>query len=467
MLLFASCASHDTRETVQAQMLGESGHGFVTDSIGLSIESSTLAGDGKALQTRKLVSLFEDFRPGMVLRIGGNTSDQMFWTSKGESKPTDYGFTATPASLNKLAELTKQLGWRVVMGVNLRARDPQRAADMARHARSIFGDWLTAIAIGNEPNVYYPSNPPFGTYASDVRRYTNEIRSAVPDVAIQAPDASGNRSDFIWSSASQFARLPAAVPDVYASHFYGAQGCDTGSMLPRALFTEFADERRKSSLDNIYHAASLSSAPKVVLSEVNSINCGGMAGISNRLAGALWMLDFAFDAATQGFNGIYFHGTITDCIAYSPVCVADDRAINTADPFKALFMLNRMANGMAMLSVAPYVSNSNIRLYGLRGRNSLVLIAINTGEGNGDWVDVNVDLPGSDFVELTATEIFTKDETSTDGTRLARKTSMDGVPPDLDRECASGPGDSEPVATARVASRPASAKVLFFCERND
>ncbi|ANY22472.1 hypothetical protein GOTRE_133_00210 [Gordonia terrae NBRC 100016] len=467
VLLFASCAAHDSRQSVQAQMLGESGYGFVSDSVGLSIESSTLAGDGKAIQRQDLVSLFKDFRPGMVLRVGGNTSDQMFWTSAGEPRPSGYRFTVTPKGLNRLAELTKELGWRVVMGVNLRARDPQRAADMARYARSIFGEWLTAIAIGNEPNVYYPSNPPFGTYASDVRRYGNEIRAAVPDVSIQGPDASGNRSDFIWSSASQFARSPAIAPDVYAAHFYGSQGCDTETMRPSALFTEFADERRKSSLTDIYRASSLSNSPKAVLSEVNSINCGGMAGISNRLAGALWMLDFAFYAATQGFNGVYFHGTLTDCIAYSPVCVADDREINTADPFKALLLLNRMANGMAMLSVAPYGANSNIRLYGLRGRNSLALVAINTGEGDGDWVDVNVDLPGSGFAELASAELFTKDETSTDGTRLARMTSMDGMPPDLDKECASGQIDIEPVATARVASRPASAKVVFFCERND
>lgn len=467
VLLLASCATHDPRQSIQAQMLGESGYGFVSDSVGLSIESASLAGEGRALQRQELVSLFQDFRPGMVLRVGGNTSDQMFWTSSDEPRPSGYRFTVTPEGLNRLAELTKELGWRVVMGVNLRARDARRAADMAEHARSIFGDWLTAIAIGNEPNVYYPSNPPFGTYASDYRAYRSEIRRAVPDVDIQAPDASGNRYDFIWSSASQYSRSPSTVPDAYAAHFYGSRGCDTDTMRPSALFTEFADESRQSSLSDIARAASLANSPKVVLSEVNSINCGGMAGISNRLAGALWMLDFAFDATTQGFNGVYFHGTLTDCIAYSPVCVSGDREINTADSFKALLTLNRMADGMAMLSVAPYESDSSIRLYGLRGRNSLALVAINTAEGDNDWVDVDVDLPGSNFAELSSVELLTKDETDTDGTRLARKTSMDGMPPDLDEECSLGPSDSEPVGTAHVASRPASAKVIFFCERND
>lgn len=464
VLLLASCAAFKTNQPMHAQIVGERGYGFVADSVGLSVESAILAGNGKAIQKRVLTEAFKGFRPGMVLRIGGNTSDQMFWTSKGESTPSSYRFSATPKAMENLAEVTKQLGWRVVMGVNLRSRDARRAADMAKHAHSIFGASLTAVAIGNEPNVYYPSNPPFGTFARDVRDYSNAIREEAPGVRIQAPDSSGHRYDFIWSSASQFASNQETTPDIYAAHFYGAQGCSTPTVRPSDLFTEFADDRRDTSLRDISRAASLANSPKVVLSEVNSVNCGGIVGTSNRLAGALWMLDFAFDAATRGFDGVYFHGSLTACIAYSPICVSDDRKVKKADPFKALTVLNGMANGMAMLSVVPEDSMDNIRLYALRGKRSLAFVVINTGESDTDGVDVDAVLPEGQFAELSELEMVTEDETDTDGSRLARKTSLRGSVPDLDSECSDGLAGRDAATSARVTSGPASAKIVFLCE---
>ncbi|WP_238421077.1 hypothetical protein [Gordonia sp. 'Campus'] len=464
LLVLSACATNDVKSPVHAQMLGEAGYGFVSDSVGLSIESSTLAGDAKSLQVEEVARAFKSFRPGMVLRVGGNTSDEMFWTSKGEALPDGYRFRATPTGLQRLATLTEALGWRVVMGVNLRSRDSARAADMVKHARAIFGDRLVSAAIGNEPNVYYPPNPPFGTYLSDVKRYSEAIRNEVSDIDIQAPDSSGNRYDFIWSSASQFARSPSAAPSVYAAHFYGSRGCGSTTMDPSLLFSDFAYEARDESLTDISRAASIANSPKVVLSEANSVNCGGIAGVSNRLAGALWILDFALDATTRGFNGIYFHGTLTDCIAYSPLCVGEDKKIGKGDTFKAMAVLNGLANGMAMLQVVPAEKRDNLRIYGLKGNKSLALVVINTGENVTDRVPVEVDLPGDGYVPLEEVEMSTEDESSQDGTRLSRKTTLRGVPPDLDSACGAGQKHEELTRVAEVDSAPASAKVLFFCE---
>ncbi|WP_439031891.1 hypothetical protein [Gordonia terrae] len=463
LLVFVACSPHDDKSTFHAQMLGEASYGFVSDSVGLSIESSTLAGDGKSLQVAELAEVFKDFRPGMVLRVGGNTSDEMFWTSQGESLPAGYRFRATPDGLKRLAALTGSLGWRVVMSVNLRSRDAGRAADMAKHATAIFGDRLISIAIGNEPNVYYPPNPPFGTYVNDVRRYSEAIRNLVPEIDIQAPDSSGNRYDFIWGSASQFSRSRSAAPDVYAAHFYGSRGCGNTTMGPGGLFSEFAYETRDESLVDISRAAAIANSSKVVLSEANSVNCGGIPGVSNRLAGALWMLDFALDATIRGFDGVYFHGTLTDCIAYSPICVSNDQKISKADPFKAIAILNRLANGIAMLQVVPDEKNENVRLYGLKGRKSLALVVINTGEDSDDRADVDVTLPGDNYVPLEEIEMSTKDESSQDGTRLARKTTLKGIPPDLDIRCEADRKDEGTTHVAEVNSAPASAKILFFC----
>ena len=65
------------------------------------------------------------------MRIGGNTSDETFWTSTGETPPSWSIATITPADLTALNTLAKASGWKVILGVNLKEYDPARAADEA------------------------------------------------------------------------------------------------------------------------------------------------------------------------------------------------------------------------------------------------------------------------------------------------------------------------------------------------
>ena len=65
-----------------------------------------------------------------VMRIGGNTADETFWTSPGETPPS--WSTATI---------------KVILGVNLKHYDPARASDEAAHAVAALGASLQAIEI--------------------------------------------------------------------------------------------------------------------------------------------------------------------------------------------------------------------------------------------------------------------------------------------------------------------------------
>src|SRR5262249_26800028 len=87
-----------------------------------------------------------------VMRLGGSTDENLWWTSTNEPMPTWAEFTLTPALLQKLNTLAVNSGWKVILGVNLKRGDAARAADEAKFAKQILGPRLAGLEMGNEPN---------------------------------------------------------------------------------------------------------------------------------------------------------------------------------------------------------------------------------------------------------------------------------------------------------------------------
>src|SRR5262249_10976924 len=158
--------------------------------------------------------------PGGVLRVAGNSSDETFWTSTGERPPRWSQGTITPASLQPLAAVAQGAGWSVILGVNLKHKDPVRAADEAKHAQQILGPALRAIEIGNEPNYYYTND---SVYFADFERYEAAIRKAVPGLRLTGPDPGHDHPAFL----AAFAANEAAHPDIseVTNHHYPLDAC--------------------------------------------------------------------------------------------------------------------------------------------------------------------------------------------------------------------------------------------------
>ena len=119
-------------------------------SLGLSYEASDLA--LPAFTSGNLASYLKTLGSS-VMRIGGNTVDQTFWTSTGETAPSWSIATITPADLTALNTLAKASGWKVILGVNMKHYDPARAADEATHAAAALGSSLQAVVLAQGVSV--------------------------------------------------------------------------------------------------------------------------------------------------------------------------------------------------------------------------------------------------------------------------------------------------------------------------
>ncbi|HEX9339165.1 MAG TPA: glycosyl hydrolase family 79 C-terminal domain-containing protein [Pseudonocardiaceae bacterium] len=305
----------------------QAGPAFSTGSLGLSYEAFDLSlpnfANGNLAQYMKTLGT-------STVRIGGNTVDETFWTSNGETAPSWSMATITPASLTALGNLARASGWKVILGVNLKHLDAARAGDEAAHAVTALGSSLRAIEIGNEPDLYpqYSSNT--SQYFTDFQSYVAAINKAAPGVAIVGSDAAA-APDSTFQNTFASKQKALGHPDIaeLTNHFYPlvSNTCG-GSPTISDLLGTTTRNAEKSVADAMAAQARNVGVPGV-FDEGNSVVCEGQANVSNVYASALWEIDDQLVLAREGAAGDYEHGTVVQCgspkplyMFYTPLCAA-------------------------------------------------------------------------------------------------------------------------------------------------
>ena len=325
------------------------GTALTSASAGLSFEADDLTLPGFA--SGDLAAYLDTLTPSSVMRIGGNTVDETFWTSTGQSAPSWSIGTITPADLTALAGLAKTSGWKVILGVNMKEYDSARAANEAEYAQKDLGSSLEAIEIGNEPDLYsqYESNP--GQFPTDFQSYATAIEQAAPGVPIEGDDAAGSPTGS-FQQAFITAQKKLASPDIneLTSHYYPLSACSGGAPTIAQLLGTSARDNESTEATNAVTAAKQLNLP-AVLDEGNSVVCEGEAGVSNVYASALWVIDDQLVTARDGAAGDYMHGTVEQCggakplyMYYTPLC-----APTAADATEGLLAAQPEYYGLAAL----------------------------------------------------------------------------------------------------------------------
>jgi len=378
-------------------------------SAGLSFEAYDLTLPGFA--AGDLAAYLDTLSPSSVIRIGGNTVDETFWTSTGETAPSWSMGTITPPDLTALANLAKAGGWKIILGVNLEEYDPARAADEAKYAQQDLGSSLEAIEIGNEPDLYakYKSSP--SQFPVDFAAYVTAIRQAAPGVPIEGDDLAGAPNGSFQQSFIT-AQKKLSSPDVMelTSHYYplAATTCG-GSPTISALLGTSVRDAESTEAGEVTAAAAQLGVPGVI-DEGNSVVCEGQAGVSNVYASALWAIDDQLVMARDGVAGDYMHGTVEQCgtakplyMYYTPLC-----APTAADAAAGLLAAQPEYYGLAALrdvGTGEFLNLSNpvwadVRTYAVEHSDGTMTVVL-------DDVD-NPSTTGSTTVQLDLGASYTK-----------------------------------------------------------
>jgi hypothetical protein len=333
--------------------------------LGLSFEMSALPQIARYSDRGDLVTMLRSLGPG-VLRFGGASADtRIAWTDTRTPRPSWATNVVDVDDFRELAALASASGWHIVLTVGMVHFEPAAAAREVAAAKAALGEWLAAIEIGNEPNAYglhaVRSEPwEFSQYAGEVGVYRAAIEGAAPGIPLYGPDVSGSAAFESWGPGEAVSEQPA----ILTGHHYPL-GCEQHP--PPSIARLLSAPIRSKEVNSLRRYVRISRAGNLPfrLDETNSVSCGGVSGISNTFASALWAAGFLPQVMASGAVGVNMHGNPTNCKGYSPVCAAGPLELSTgalvAQPeWYALLLAKELIGARPLptvMNVSPQVAN--------------------------------------------------------------------------------------------------------------
>lgn len=425
-----------------------------SDFVGLSYEMrelSTLCTTGVCpggfdARQGNLVQLYRNLGRSNV-RIAGNQLDRdTLWVPAGQQPPNPLpAWTAdvvTPTDIARLSGLLRATGWKAEVGINLAHYDPTLAADEAHSLLSLLGRGLSGVECGNEPN-HYASNgyrpAPYGF--PEHQKDWEACAALVGSNRIAAPDLSQPTSTATWFG--QFAQAESARINMLTAHNYTGATTIAQLLSPQIHDKELADVSPQLAAAQSVHVP-------IRMDETNSAVGGGIAGVSDVYASALWAFDYNMNLAQAGFAGLNFHGGFAVCgqplyngkfQRYTPICAANDadmaaKIYTVAPEYYGLYMATRMGTG-SFLPVTVS-SDHNVTAYAVRGYDGSLKIAVIEKDATGGApVPVSLSVAGArgfaSVLRLTGTSLDSAAGVAVQGATVDRAGRLRPGHPDFTR----------------------------------
>jgi hypothetical protein len=372
---------------------------FPPDAVGLSYEMRTVAEGGFDASKGNEAAVFATLGVHNI-RIGGNTVDYgTFWQPGGKPVPPWASIIITPADVQRVAAFAKAIDAKVAWAVNLQHLDAALIDDEVGAVVSAFGEHLDSIQCGNEPNGI------FGSYAAFKAAF-DTCRIAIKGRAkISGPDTYGGGA--AWNA--QFAADEAPSLDQVNFHYY------TGAQTVAALLVPQAIDGAMKAIDGSLTAARAHNLGYRT-DETNSEAGGGVHGVSDVYASALWAMHYALATVARG-AGINFHGFLGVCghptvngknDYYTPICAATDAdqkaGVMTAAPeFYGLWLAGRLGPGQ--FQPVAVAGANNLVAYAVKGDDGARRVALIEKSPTGSKLSVSVTIGGvgtAQVLRLTA-----------------------------------------------------------------
>jgi hypothetical protein len=237
-------------------------------------------------------------------------------------------------------------------------------------------------------------------YAAEVNVYRRRIARVARGIHFAGPGVSGSKSFSRWGTVQAAAQRPVML----TGHHYPLGCHQTPSPTIERLLSPHIRALEEQSLRRFMSVSRASSIP-VRLDEVGSVSCGGMAGISNTFASALWAAGYIAQSMAAGVSGVNLEGNPANCRGYSAVCTPPGRptGILHAQPqwyalllARALIGSRPLPTGIRLLGAAAAPSPG----VGATGMPNLLVRGFVAHDRTLRVLVVNADPPGSRPAEL-------------------------------------------------------------------
>ncbi len=323
----------------------------------------------------------------MNIRIGGDSTD-----TTGEPSST----TAQP-----FAELAKATGARFELGVNLGADNVKLAVNQAKaYVSQMPAGSLEAIEIGNEPDEYYkngmrPSTYTVQDYYTDFATWKENIMPLLSS-GTKLMAASWAFLGTMKTNAATFEALQSTALTSFSQHCYATS--PNNNPAPDFLLSPSA----ASSVPlQVAAAAAMTHTNGVPfrMGETGPVSDEGIQNISDSFSAALWSMDYMFEYASLGIDGVNWFATSGNPDSPFQFSVTTSKGMNSYQ----LASVNPLYYGLLMFQIAvgdganllpvTLSTEANLKAWATRpaGRNPRVAIINKDEAATGN---VAVTMPG-------------------------------------------------------------------------
>ncbi|MDX6658569.1 MAG: hypothetical protein QOH62_3362 [Solirubrobacteraceae bacterium] len=331
------------------------------------------------------------------LRIGGGTADSTWWNPALRPRPNGVEIDMVPDSREAIYNFQRATGAPLILDLNLAAGKVAYARDWAQAALARLGPGaIEALEIGNEPDVY-ASGRPFGTlprtrpkgyglpdYSRELRRFTKSLSGLPGHPKLAGPSTCCG----LWDArTARLVRAQKGRLGLLSFHVYATNACSNATPKDRLTVANLLSDatlRRAGARLAVIRAQAAKAHRRVRITETNSASCSGRTGITDTYAASLWMTDWLFLMAAQGFEGVNVH--INGNYAPFSFGYADNHFVGIAAPsyYGMLLFARATADGARLLPSTTLTATA-------RGRAPIHVWATADRVGHARIVVVNKD----------------------------------------------------------------------------
>jgi hypothetical protein len=391
----------------------------------------------RALLERALALIHVPGDQRQVLRIGGDSADHTFWDPRFRRMPP-WAFRVGPSWVHFAASLVRRDRLRLILDLNLVTGSSPKAASWARVARhdlprrSIIG-----FEIGNEPDIYdrwswvqqlgHPqTGMPFlprrlsaARYLADFRAYAHALVRVAPRIPLVGPALANPQTNFNWLAGLITGAHPGL--GLVSAHRYPYSACvrHTARAYP-SIAKVLSDNATAGLARTVIPSVQLAerSGLPFRLTEINSVTCGGVPGISDTFATALWAPDALFELMKAGVDGANVH---VRAYAFNAAFALKQSGFHARPLLYGLILFTRTIGPGARL-VPLHLrtpSTHNLKAWGVRLRNGRLHVLLLDKGPRPVSVRLNLRAGGTASVErLTAPSVRAQFGVTLGGQRL-------------------------------------------------
>jgi hypothetical protein len=360
------------------------------DFVGVSYEKTHIMNGSLTSTNAGLIALLKLLGSPLV-RIGANDVERCTWAGTGPApaQPSGQPFSlsVTSGGVDQFCDFLTAVGTKAIYGVNFQYGNVTRSAAEATYVMGKCPSSIVGIEIGNEPDK-------FGDWSSQEPDYESfaDAILAIPGALLVGPACTSKAATtFSAPFADAIAAKYPGKLALLSQHSYVAAANSSGCSVANLQVTT---PQLTGIFDTIAAAATKNTLAGWRMDENNTCSGHGQQGVSDTFLSALWAIDYMFEVAKRGGEGVNFHngengqdGTVP--FYYEPLKETNGVVTQVQPEYYGMLFFAQAGTG-PLISASVTTTAQNFTAWAIKASGSTNVVLNNRDGASGVSATVNL-----------------------------------------------------------------------------